>query len=286
MEYFSEIENSSNDEESIQHSSLVSSGSGYSKDSFESVTDGSNFSYESETFESLSSDTESDPVSPSETSGQSRINGDSPEEQSLGEGLIEKWIKTLKHQELRITVFQSGFHRTNVAVADKKSSALKMVSKEERNALAAFCIKKIRNIQHPSVKLQDQSHPATHPKRAVVEDCKCPIQLFNRVWLKNTMETMKQLNRIDMHQPSTCPHCCAKHAELAKSEFLRKRKTKLESLILEKKIEEFVFNKDAVTLIGEIHQSLPRLSDERNIIWQRLFCSGEKTWKTLSSPSQ
>uniref|UniRef100_A0A8C5PND1 Uncharacterized protein n=1 Tax=Leptobrachium leishanense TaxID=445787 RepID=A0A8C5PND1_9ANUR len=268
----------SDHEESSPLSSAVSRASDYSSDLFESCSNDSSFKYESETFESLSA--ESVHISQFETaSTQSRSSEDTSQEQCIDEGLIEKWIDTLKGYGSRTNAHQSGCSSKKRPPPDD-NIVHGITTMEESNALVAFCTRKLRQIQNPPVKLhQNQSRSATNLRRPVLGDPQgpVPIQLFNRIRLQNTKESAKQLMQIEMHQPSACPDCCAVQAELAKNTFLRMKKTKLESHLLENKIQDVIYSKDIVTLIGEIHQSLPRLSDESNIIWQKLLCSDTRT---------
>ncbi|KAM8952875.1 uncharacterized protein C8orf48 homolog [Pelodytes ibericus] len=275
----SEDQASSDYKESSSQNSLSNSGSGYSSDSFESFIDGSNIISESGTFESFSSGAESDEIPSSTTAtSSSEILEDTLETPSQGKEFIEKLIKTVQGHELKLKTYPLGCRRTNVAVAVEKHIAHKEVSKEERNTLELYCTKKIRHMQHaPVTTKQSQLHATPHKMPAVgTPEFLVPIQLLNRLRLKNTKETMKQVIKTEMHQPSSCPDCFTKQAELAKSDFLRKRTTKLETRLLEKRIED-TYHKDIVTFIGEIHQGLPRLSDESDTIWQRLLTTRKMT---------
>ncbi|XP_029463570.1 uncharacterized protein C8orf48 homolog isoform X2 [Rhinatrema bivittatum] len=152
------------------------------------------------------------------------------------------------------------------------------------DALRTFCSLKINQIHHllnsqqRNGSRQKRRQLGVHPKKPMASDRTCagPGQLMNRVQLKNIQETMKKVADIKMHQPSKCPDCCRKKGELAKIEFLRRRKTAMQTILLREKIEEEIFVRDSLTLIGEIHQTLPRLSEDPKIIWQRLFKAGCK----------
>ncbi|ETE60762.1 putative protein C8orf48, partial [Ophiophagus hannah] len=80
-----------------------------------------------------------------------------------------------------------------------------------------------------------------------------PSELVNRLHLKSLKEMMKK-----------------KRAEFAKDEFLRQKKTILDNVLLQEKLEDYVYTKDSLTLIGEIHKNLPKLSEDPSSIWQEL----------------
>ncbi|XP_040179888.1 uncharacterized protein C8orf48 homolog [Rana temporaria] len=96
---------------------------------------------------------------------------------------------------------------------------------------------------------------------------------MNRLQMQNINETMKQVIRAKMHDPASCPDCIHKQAELAQSQFVRMRSTKLEADLIKMKLEEYPYKKDLMTCIGEIHQTLPKPSDGPSAIWQRLCTS-------------
>ncbi|KAM4696572.1 uncharacterized protein C8orf48 homolog [Rhinophrynus dorsalis] len=139
---------------------------------------------------------------------------------------------------------------------------------------------KIKHLHDPpKAHKQKEPHRATHSPNQMAGDHSrlVPLQLFSRLRLDNVKETMKQVTETEMHQPSKCPDCCTKQAELAKWQFLKRKRTQLETSLLQERMEQHMHSKDLVSCIGEIHQSLPRLSDESSIIWQRLYACGKKT---------
>ncbi|XP_061454877.1 uncharacterized protein C8orf48 homolog isoform X7 [Rhineura floridana] len=158
------------------------------------------------------------------------------------------------------------------------------VSEEELIALQSFCAIKINQLCHVSTstplkrnKRNYQRHRFTSEKPLTCDlNCTVPEQLMNRLHLKNIKETLKQITDAEMHQPSRCLHCTKKRAELAQDIFLRRRKTLMEEVLLQEKLEECMYTKDALTLIGEIHRSLPKLSEDPKNIWQELNESGLK----------
>lgn len=46
-----------------------------------------------------------------------------------------------------------------------------------------------------------------------------------------------------MHDPACCPDCIHKQAELAQSQFVRMRSTKLEADLIKMKLEEYPYKK-------------------------------------------
>ncbi|XP_032185175.1 uncharacterized protein C8orf48 homolog [Mustela erminea] len=153
------------------------------------------------------------------------------------------------------------------------------VSDEELNALRSFCDIKINLIYH---RANSKEKKGSRPKRLQLrldaevsekEDLNCtvPDELLNRIYLKNMRTTPKQVETAKQHISSWCPHCNRKRAELAQSAFLRQKKTLLESLLLQEKIDKHLYTKDFLTRIGDAHQEgFPRLSDDPRIIWKRL----------------
>uniref|UniRef100_A0A8C0GNG0 Chromosome 8 open reading frame 48 n=1 Tax=Chelonoidis abingdonii TaxID=106734 RepID=A0A8C0GNG0_CHEAB len=158
------------------------------------------------------------------------------------------------------------------------------VSDEELDALQSFCAIKINQIhcqlnskQSNSSKLKDLQHGFTSEKPVTGDlNCTIPDQLVNRIHLKNISETMKQVKETKLHQPSQCHDCKKKLTELAKITFLRQKKTLVENALFQDKLEEQIYVKDSLTLIGEIHKNLPKLSEDPRIIWQRLNEKGQK----------
>eukprot|EP00062_Callorhinchus_milii_P001135 gi/632935900/ref/XP_007891694.1/ PREDICTED: uncharacterized protein C8orf48 homolog [Callorhinchus milii] len=146
-------------------------------------------------------------------------------------------------------------------------------------ALGSYCSAKINQLQRPSrTKLsgptkQAQQHPssplaiASSPQQV----CIVPRQLVNRVHRKCILDTVRQAMETDMHQPSKCPGCLAKKAELAEVNFLRVKKLQLEGAFLQEKLEEHLYLRDSLTLIGEILKDLPKPSDDTDVVWKRLI---------------
>ena len=184
--------------------------------------------------------------------------------------LSRKWINNLKGKETN-----SGQYQPDT----KLETEITQASLEELNALQSFCTFKINLIHHSANSKGKKS--SRHKKLQLGSDAEAPEvdalncttvpdELLNRIYFKNLRTTPKEVVTAKQHISSRCPNCNRKRAELAQSAFLKQKKTLLESLLLQEKIDEHLHMKDFLTLIGEIHQSLPRLSDDPRIIWERL----------------
>ncbi|XP_067404398.1 uncharacterized protein C8orf48 homolog isoform X2 [Emydura macquarii macquarii] len=257
--------------------------SDYSEDTFESFSEEQEEEeacrqYESELFESYCSTEESEwpAVSViSESVWQSARQDDEGDQSELLDSatiekdLTGKWISHLKNKDANIKQGKSII-KTHTKITE--------VSNEELDALQSFCTIKINQIHHQlnskqsnSRKHKDLQHGFTSEKPVTGDlNCTIPDQLVNRIHLKNISETMKQVTETKVHQPSECPACKKKEAELAKITFLRQKKTLVEEALLQDKLEQQIYAKDSLTLIGEIHKSLPKLSEDLRSIWQRL----------------
>uniref|UniRef100_A0A8C8Z1L6 Chromosome 8 open reading frame 48 n=1 Tax=Prolemur simus TaxID=1328070 RepID=A0A8C8Z1L6_PROSS len=180
--------------------------------------------------------------------------------------LSVKWISYLKGKETN-----SGRYQPDARL----QTEITQVSDEELNALQSFCTVKINLIHHRSrkkssrhKKLQLRLDGETSERDAL--NYTVPDELLNRIYFKNMRTVPKQVTASKQHISSQCPDCNRKRAELAQSAFLKQKKTLLESLLLQEKIDEHLYTKDFLTRIGEAHQDLPRLSDDPRIIWKRL----------------
>ncbi|KAG8553789.1 hypothetical protein GDO81_003544 [Engystomops pustulosus] len=239
-------------------------------DSFQSLTGDSSRNYESDSFESLSVESGVHRSDSSESSSIETVSiEDDHKDNHQGTGLIGKLIKTLVDGNLRPN--NSFQHRL-------KSDAHQECSGSDNKAVNSYCSIKIEHLRQ-SAKRQRKRHPLTRPGAAANthEPCPVPRELMNRLQLQRIKETIDQVIKADMHDPTTCPDCSSKQAELAQCRFIRMKKNKLEADLLHKKMEEHMYSKDLVTSIGEIFQSLPKLSEEQNAIWERLYNSVKKT---------
>lgn len=182
--------------------------------------------------------------------------------------LSRKWINHHKGKETN-----SGQQRLDTAV----HTEITRVSNEELNALRSFCTAKINLLRHKANSKEKKSNRHqtlqlrwnAEASKTDALNCSVPDELLNRIYLKN-MRTTKVVATVKQHISSQCPSCNRKRAELAQSAFLTRKKTLLETFLLQKKIDEHLHTKDFLTFIGEAHQGLPRLSDDPQIIWERI----------------
>uniref|UniRef100_A0A8C2YER9 Uncharacterized protein n=2 Tax=Coturnix japonica TaxID=93934 RepID=A0A8C2YER9_COTJA len=152
------------------------------------------------------------------------------------------------------------------------------LSGEELDALQSFCIIKIRRVQQELIskqasggKSRKQQHGFTsRASEASDLNCIVPNRLMNRIRLKNLQETFKQVTETQVHKSSLCPDCKKKKAELAKIAFLRQKKVLMERALLQEKLEEQIYSRDVLTLIGESLRSFPKLSEDPRNLWQKL----------------
>uniref|UniRef100_H3AZR1 Uncharacterized protein n=1 Tax=Latimeria chalumnae TaxID=7897 RepID=H3AZR1_LATCH len=149
---------------------------------------------------------------------------------------------------------------------------------KEQHALRSYCSAKIRLIEQRAkagqpdrCRRQRQTLGAlsreTGPSDA---NCAVPDCLWNRIQLKMITEAVRQALGAEMHEPSRCPACLQKKAELMKRNFIKLKKAQVEAAVLREKIEEQIYTRDPITLIGEIQRDLPRPSDSPSEIWRRL----------------
>ncbi|XP_072632347.1 uncharacterized protein C8orf48 homolog isoform X2 [Canis lupus baileyi] len=182
---------------------------------------------------------------------------------------ITKWIRYLRGQET-----SSGQYGSDA----RRQAESTRVPDEELNALQSFCAVKINLIQHRANSKEKKSSGRQKPQLRLEAGasegdaltCTVPDELVNRIYLKNMRTAPKQGATAKQHISWRCLHCNRKRAELAQAAFLRQKKTLLESLLLQDKIDKHLYTKDLLTLIGDAHRGLPRLSDDPRIIWKRL----------------
>ncbi|XP_075018642.1 uncharacterized protein C8orf48 homolog isoform X2 [Calonectris borealis] len=152
----------------------------------------------------------------------------------------------------------------------------------EPDALRSFCSIKISKMCQQLISKQangGKSRKLQHgftAKKPETSDLNCivPDQLMNRIRLKNVRETVKQVTEAQIHESSVCPDCQKKEAELAKVTFLRQKKILMESALIQGKLEEQIYSRDVLTLIGEAFRSFPKPSEDPRNLWQRLKVKG------------
>ncbi|XP_013929486.1 PREDICTED: uncharacterized protein C8orf48 homolog isoform X1 [Thamnophis sirtalis] len=194
----------------------------------------------------------------------------------VGESLTRKWINLLKVNRRTIT------ERATSSI--EPDTALPGISEKELGALQSFCASKINHLRHQrsSEPLRRNSRKEQRPRmvsrRQQTGGCNSPVppELVNRLHLKSLKEMMKKIAEMEVHQPSQCRFCMKKRAGFAKVEFLSRKKTILDNVLLQEKLEDYMYTKDSLTLIGEIHKSLPKLSEDPRNIWQKL---NKRVWK-------
>lgn len=250
---------------------------GYSDDTFSSVTEGEEETcrqYENDPFDSYSSAVSEQSESAWQSSSLNAEELEVLDSSELRRDLMRKWITLLKDN-------QTNTQLVKRAIGPDDGEALtgfSEVSEDALGALQSFCAVKINQLCQPPNSIQPKRNKrsaqrhGSAPEKPLACKSNCIVldQLVNRLHLQNIKETMKQLAGAEMHQPSRCPHCQKKKAELAEDAFLRRKKTLLENVLLEEKLEERIYTKDSLTLIGEIHKSLPKLSEDPRDIWQKL----------------
>ncbi|XP_043913645.1 uncharacterized protein C8orf48 homolog [Protopterus annectens] len=154
----------------------------------------------------------------------------------------------------------------------------------DSDALKSFCFAKIKQIQQQwEVKQpQDTEHetmsPTTKPRKPkeFFMTRSVPEKLLKRLQFRNITEMLKQAEAAEIHQPSHCTACLKKKEELAKAEFIKQKKALVESANLKEKIENQMYIRDPLTLIGEVLENFPKLSDDPSEIWKRLTAKLKK----------
>ncbi|XP_044124636.1 uncharacterized protein C8orf48 homolog isoform X2 [Bufo gargarizans] len=273
---------------SCSGSDPLSGASGYSGESFESSTDGSDGRYTSDAFDSITNEnTEKYPSESFEScAGEtSRLQRHDSLTDDSGRDYESESFESLSSEiDVHQTYSSENSYIESASAEDDHKESDQVASKEsttsESKALQSYCSLKIEHLhQLPKSHRQRRGQPPTHPTKTKDTQPSFPVPraLMNRLELQRTKEAVNQVMKAEMHDPAACPNCCNKKAELAQYQFIRMKKTKLEADLLHKKLEECMYSKDLVTCIGEIHQSLPKPSEEQTTIWQRLYMSAMKT---------
>ncbi|XP_062332503.1 uncharacterized protein C8orf48-like [Osmerus eperlanus] len=97
-----------------------------------------------------------------------------------------------------------------------------------------------------------------------------PLQLISMLKLKSFTEEMRRAADIEIHDPSVCGECVEQQASLALDTFIQRKRTLLDSLTLEDRLQTHLCNRDTVCLLGELLRNLPKLSDAPQTIWEEL----------------
>ncbi|KAK7817770.1 hypothetical protein U0070_018983 [Myodes glareolus] len=183
--------------------------------------------------------------------------------------LSEKWINHIKGKGINSERYQPN---SRLPTETPEGSA------EELNALQSFCSVKLNLIhQREDSRAKKSSRHKRLPLRQIAEtsevdafNCTVPAELLSRIYLKNTRATLAHIGAVKQHVSAQCPSCNSKRAELAQSDFLKRRKTLLESLLLQEKIDEHLHTTDFLTRVGDAHRGFPRLSDDPRVIWKKM----------------
>ncbi|XP_065585683.1 uncharacterized protein C8orf48 homolog [Cyrtonyx montezumae] len=191
---------------------------------------------------------------------------------------IGKLIDVLKNKEAGIKQEVKFIIRTRAETTE--------LSEEELDALQSFCIFKIKRMLKQRIPKQASGGTSRKQQRGFTSKASeasdlngiVPDRLMNRIRLKNIRETFNQVAEAQVHRSSLCPDCKKKKAELAEITFLRQKKIRMESVLLQEKMEEQIYSRDVLTLIGETLRSFPKLSEDPRNLWQKLK-DKEKSWK-------
>ncbi|XP_068813183.1 uncharacterized protein C8orf48 homolog isoform X5 [Struthio camelus] len=197
------------------------------------------------------------------------------ESATIERDFLGKWIDLLKNKEAGIKQDKSVI-KTQAEVTEVPDGDL--------DALCSFCTVRISKMHHQLITKQsngDKPRKLQHgftPKKSETSDLNCtvPLQLMNRIHLENIRVTVQQVTEAVVHKSSLCPDCTKKKAELARITFLRQKKTLVERALLLEKLEEQIYSKNVLTLIGEMLRSFPKLSEDPRNLWQRLKEKGQK----------
>ncbi|XP_033919331.1 uncharacterized protein C8orf48 homolog [Melopsittacus undulatus] len=245
-----------------------SSGLHYSEDTFES------FSEEEETHWQRESDPSESYCSTEDLKG-SAMSGEQSEvadSAAAQRELVEHWIGLISKK--------SGIKQDRSVI--KTHAEISELSDEELDALRSFCTKKVNGMRQQLISKQTNGgksrklHMGLTAKEPDTNDLSCivPDGLMNRIRLKNIRETVKQVTEAQIHDPSVCPDCQEKEAELAKITFCRRKKVLMESALIQEKLEEQFYFRDTLTLLGEALGSLPKPSEDPRNLRQRLRDKG------------
>nr|XP_021122805.3 uncharacterized protein C8orf48 homolog isoform X5 [Anas platyrhynchos] len=152
---------------------------------------------------------------------------------------MRKWMDVLKNKEAVIKQGNSVLKTHSVidtCFVDVWLTEVTELPDEELDALRTFCTDKIRRMHQGLIS--------------------------------------KQVTEAQVHQSSQCPDCKKKKAELAEIAFLRQKKALVERALLQEKLEEQIYSRDVLTLIGETLRSFPKLSEDPRNLWQRIKDKG------------
>ncbi|XP_066189996.1 uncharacterized protein C8orf48 homolog [Sylvia atricapilla] len=237
--------------------------------------------YSGDTFESFSEEEEEESEAPgswcstedleisSSLAGQSAAEEESEAvDPAVGRAAIGKWIDAMR-EWIDVKNKDPGM-RPDKSVTRAPAGAAQF-SPGEVEALRSFCSRRISGMQQEQAeKCRKLQWAAPARPREPGDSCAVPAQLMNRILLENTREAVRQVTEAEIHEASTCPDCQQKRAELARVAFLRQKKTLLEGALIQRRLEEQLYSRDMLTLLGEALRSFPKPSEDPRELWQRL----------------
>ncbi|KAM4886278.1 uncharacterized protein C8orf48 homolog [Sylvia borin] len=237
--------------------------------------------YSGDTFESFSEEEEEESEAPgswcstedleisSSLAGQSAAEEESAAvDPAVGRAAIGKWIDAMR-EWIDVKNKDTGI-RPDKSVTRAPAGAAQLPPGEVE-ALRCFCSRRISGMQQEQAeKCRKLQWGAPARPTEPGDSCAVPAQLMNRILLENTREAVKQVTEAEIHEASTCPDCQQKRAELAKVAFLRQKKTLLEGALIQRRLEEQLYSRDMLTLLGEALRSFPKPSEDPRELWQRL----------------
>ncbi|XP_013420300.1 uncharacterized protein C8orf48 homolog [Lingula anatina] len=93
---------------------------------------------------------------------------------------------------------------------------------------------------------------------------------LQRLKMDNFMHDLKQASSAEIHDVNTCQACLKHNEEASRIEFLKQKLSIVHNKAVQEKLEEHLYLRDPLTLIGNIMKDLPTLQDNPEDIWARL----------------
>ncbi|KAK6187099.1 hypothetical protein SNE40_005197 [Patella caerulea] len=164
---------------------------------------------------------------------------------------VAETIYKLKHPDIKL----------NFYLADNKP---KTESKKDR-MMSEYCQMKIDQLKSQK-DTPEKKTMNLKPDPIPVETYGIGTQQVERLKLQNFMMKLKQKCEEEIHDINTCPGCRQKSDEidgaLREKEFIKRIKQKVESEIMEDKIQKHLIEMNSVNLIAKIIREIPKLSDD------------------------
>ncbi|XP_078720847.1 uncharacterized protein C8orf48 homolog [Lampetra fluviatilis] len=142
-------------------------------------------------------------------------------------------------------------------------------------ALSAFCRRRVESVRRESQGPRGNETPSGvtwTPRGDPEEEEETPVPeaLLQRLRLAAMADDMRQASTLQLHVPASCSACRDAAAALARQDFVRRRRSQLQEGRLQREIEGHLYTKDSLSLIGDIHEGLPRPSAPPEVIWGQL----------------